>query len=317
MMNAEPTSILIVGAGAIGAFFGSALAQQGAKVSVVSRSDYATIARDGYRIRSALLGDHRFHPHSVLREVADCTTPPDYLLLTVKVLQGLDRAALIRPAVGPRTVIVLIENGIDIEAEIANAFPDNELLSSLAFIGVSRIGSGEIHHQSLGSLMLGAYPRGITPAAQTLAALFEAAKIGCKLTDNVIAARWQKAVWNATFNPISILGGVLDTATMLRTAQDREFIRKAMQEVCDVAAAAGYPLQPQLVRQMIASTQAIPPYKTSMALDYENGRPLELEAILGNVVRAGRGAMVGIPVLESIYAIAKMVEESGKRKNSC
>lgn len=314
-MNTESPSILIVGAGAVGAFFGSALARQGAQVSVVCRSDYAAVSRDGYRIRSPLLGDHQFRPHAVLRDVADCAVPPDYLLLTVKVLQDSDRAALIKPAVGPRTVIVLIENGIDIETEIALAYPDNELLSSLAFIAIGRIGHGDIHHQSLGSLVVGKYPSGITPAAQALAALFEASKVSCKLTDDVVAARWQKAVWNATFNPISILGGVLDTAMMLRTPRDREFVRQAMQEVCDVAAAAGHPMQPKLIEQMIASTQAMPAYKTSMALDYENGRAMELEAILGNVVRAGRKAGVAMPALESIYAIAKMVE-SGRAKAS-
>lgn len=314
-MTSDFPSVLVVGAGAIGAVFGSALARQGAKVSVVCRSDYDAVARDGYNIRSPLLGDHVFRPERVLREVAECRTPPDYLLLTVKVLPGFDRAALIRPAVGPGTVIVLIENGIEIEHEIAAAFPDNELLSSLAFIAVVRAGQGEIHHQSSGSLIMGKYPAGITAAAQTLAALFEAGKVGCKLTDNVVAARWQKAVWNATFNPISILGGVLDTAMMLRTPADREFVRKAMQEVCDIAAATGHPLHPKLIEQMIAGTQAMPAYKTSMAQDYENGRPMEIEAILGNAVRAGRKAGVAMPALESIYALAKMVEGDGRQSD--
>lgn len=307
-MNAESPSVLVVGAGAVGAFFGSALARQGAKVSVVCRSDYEQVSRDGYNIRSPLLGDHRFRPHLVLREVAENKTPPDYLILTVKVLQSIDRAALIRPAVGPDTVIVLIENGIDIEAEIAAAFPHNELLSSLAFVAVGRTGHGEIHHQSVGSLVVGRYPSGITPAAQKLAALFEASKVGCKLTEDVIGARWQKAVWNATFNPISIMGGVLDTQMMLRTEEDRAFIGKAMREVCDIAAATGHPLHPKLVEQMIAGTQAMPAYKTSMALDYEGGRPMEIEAILGNAVRAGRKTGVAMPVLETVYALARMIE---------
>lgn len=307
----DSSSILIVGAGAIGALYGSALSRSSARVSVVCRSDFEQVQRDGYRIRSRLLGDHIFRPHAVLRDVAACTSPPDYLILTVKVLPSVDRAALIRPAVGPGTVIVLIENGIDIEADIAAAFPDNELLSALAFVMVSRTASGEIHHQSLGSLTMGRYPAGATHAGERLVSLLKAGEIECKLTDDLMAARWQKAVWNAVFNPISILGGVLDTAAMLRTEADQAFIRKAMCEVCAVAAAAGHPLHPKLVDRMIADTRALPGYKTSMALDYENNRPLEIEAILGNVVRAGQKLNVPIPALESIYAVAKMVE--GKR----
>src|SRR5688572_12059570 len=221
-------NVLIVGAGAVGALFGSALARQGARVSVVCRSDYDAVSRDGYDIRSSVFGDHRFRPERVYRNVADCSEPPDYLLLTAKVLENVDRAALIRPAVGPRTVIVLIQNGVDIEPPIAEAFPDNELLSSLAFVAVGRGAPGQVNHQSLGSLILGRYPDGITPAAQRIAAAFEAGKVGCKLTENVVGARWQKAVWNAVFNPISILGGVLDTATILKAEADRAFVRRSM-----------------------------------------------------------------------------------------
>lgn len=302
------TSILIVGAGAVGALFGSGLARQGAQVSVVCRSDFGIVKREGYDIVSPLLGNHRFHPHQVYREVADCRTPPDYLILTVKVLADVDRAALIRPAVGPQTVIVLIENGIDIEAEIAAAFPDNELLSALAIVAVGRGEPGKINHQSVGSLNLGRYPGGASPAADRLAALFNASGIVCKVTDNVVSARWQKAVWNATFNPISILGGVLDTSVMLGSEDARAFIRRAMEEVCAVAAAAGHPMHPKLPDQLIAGTREIPPYKTSMALDYENGRSMEIEAILGNTVRAARKHGVVTPTLETLYALAKMIE---------
>ncbi len=303
-------NILVVGAGAVGALFGSALARQGARVSVVCRSDYDAVSRDGYDIRSALLGDHRFRPERVYREVAECGEPPDYLLLTSKVLEDVDRAALIRPAVGPRTVIVLIQNGVDIEPPLAAAFPDNELLSSLAFVAVGRSAPGHVKHQSLGSLILGRYPAGVTPAAQQLAAAFEAGKVPCKLTETVVGARWQKAVWNAVFNPISILGGVLDTAAMLRTDAEVAFIRRAMQEVCDVARASGHPQSPNLIEQMIAGTRAMPAYKTSMALDYENGRPMEIEAILGNTVRAGREVGVATPNLDAIYALARMVADA-------
>lgn len=307
-MTAEHPSILIVGAGAIGALYGSALARQGASVSVVCRSDYEQVQRQGYAIRSPLLDDHVFRPHAVLREVAQCTTPPDYLILTVKVLPEADRAALIRPAVGPRTTILLIENGIDIEDELATAFPHNELLSALAFVQVSRTGQGDVVHQALGSLAMGRYPSGTGSAAERLAALFSASGIECRLTENVVGARWQKAVWNTAFNPISILGGALDTEMMLRTPENQQFIRGAMNEVCAAAAAAGHPMHPKLVDRMIADTRALPGYKTSMALDYENGRPMEIEAILGNVVRSGRKSNVAMPVLETVYALAQMVE---------
>jgi 2-dehydropantoate 2-reductase len=301
-------AILVVGAGAVGAFFGSALARQGALVSVVCRSEFEDVRAKGFEIASGLLGNHTFRPHRVLRETADYGATPDFVVLSSKVLPSVDRVALLRPVVGPATTIVLIQNGIDIEQEICAAFPRNELLSALAFIGVARTGGGRIHHQSSGWLILGRYPDGITVAAQQLAALLEASGVGCRLTEDVIGARWQKAVWNAAFNPISIMGGVLDTTMMLRTADDQAFVRRVMQEICAIAAALGHPQSPKLVDQLIGHTIGMAGYKTSMALDFENRRPMEIEAILGNTVRAGQRAGVAIPALETLYALAKMIE---------
>jgi 2-dehydropantoate 2-reductase len=301
-------SALILGAGAIGAFFGSALSRQGFEVSVVCRSDYELVKETGFHIRSPLLGEHRFKPTHVFSSAQHAGTEHDFVLLTTKVLEGEDRAAFLRPVVGERTVIVLIQNGIDIEAQIQDAFAANELLSAVAFIAVSRSAPGEIHHQSAGSLTLGRYPHGISAAAHQIASAFEAAGVPCKTTEDIVKARWQKALWNATFNPISIMGGVLDTAIILRTEEDRRFVRTAMMEIAAVAAAAGYAIAPEVIDKLIAATRDMPPYKSSMALDFENGRPMELEAIIGNVVRAAREREVAVPILDAIYRIAKMVE---------
>jgi 2-dehydropantoate 2-reductase len=301
-------SSLILGAGAIGAFFGSALARHGFDVSVVCRSDYQVVKQTGFHIRSPLLGEHRFMPAQVFSSAQDAGTQHDFVFLTTKVLEGEDRAAFLRPVIGKNTVIALIQNGIDIEADIQASFGENEILSGVAFIAVSRTGPGEVHHQSAGSLTLGLYPRGLSSAAQQIVSAFEAAGVPCKPTEDIVKARWQKALWNATFNPISIMGGVLDTAIILRTEDDRRFVRTAMMEIAAVAAAAGYAIAPEVIDKLIEGTLAMPAYKSSMALDYENGRPMEIEAILGNVVRAAHRRDVAVPTLDAIYRIAKMIE---------
>jgi 2-dehydropantoate 2-reductase len=301
-------SSLILGAGAIGAFFGSALARQGFDVSVVCRSDYQVVKQTGFHIRSPLLGEHRFTPAQVFSSAQEAGSQHDLVFLTTKVLEGEDRAAFLRPVVGNSTIIVLIQNGIDIEADIQAAFEDNEILSGVAFIAVSRTSPGEVHHQSAGSLTLGRYPRGISSTAQRITSAFEAAGVPCKPTEDIVKARWQKALWNATFNPISIMGGALDTAIILRTEEDRRFVRTAMLEVAAVAAAAGYAIAPEVIDKLIEGTLAMPAYKSSMALDFENGRPMEIEAILGNVVRAAHQRQVAAPTLNAIYRVAKMVE---------
>lgn len=309
--------MLIVGAGAIGSFYGAALQAQGADVSAVVRSDYDAVCEHGIHIESKRLGDRWFRPTQTLRAPADYAGgPPDYLILSVKVVEGTDRVGLIRDAVGPNTTIVLIENGVEIEAEIAQAFPHNELISALAFIQVSRVGPGQVRHYAFGDLHFGTYPSGLSERALQFGAMLEAGGVKPVLTDDVVTARWKKCLWNAVFNPISVLGGVLDTDDILSAPEGASFIRRAMEEVCAVASATGYPLSPTLIDQYIDGTRKAPPYKTSMALDFEHGRPLEMEVILGNAVRAGRRENVPIPQLETLYALMKMVETKSAKAAS-
>jgi len=301
--------ILILGAGAIGSFYGSLLDAAGADVSVVCRSEYDAVSAGGFAITSRKLGDRTFRPAQTVRSASDYQGgPPDYLVVSVKVVEGTDRAALIRPALGPDTVIVLIENGVEIEAEIAEAFPKHELISALAFVQVARTAPGKVAHYAYGDLTFGNYPSGISERTRRFAAMLEAGGIRCNLTEDVSTARWHKCMWNGVFNPISVLGNALDTGHILGGAEGDALVRRAMQEVEAIAAATGHALPEELPGQLIEGTRKAPAYKTSMALDYENRRPMETEVILGNAVRAGRREGVAIPVLESLYALMKMVE---------
>lgn len=312
-----PNRVLVVGAGAIGSFYGAALQAGGADVSVVCRSEYETVRQHGYEIASKRFGDRVFRPSQTLRSIADYLGgAPDFLVLCVKVTEGIDRVALIRDAVGPDTAIVLIENGIEIEEEIARAFPRNVLISALAFVQVSRTAPGKVRHHALGDLSFGDFPSGLSGRSTQFAKLLEGGGIKCALTDDVVTARWQKCVWNAVFNPASVLGGVLDTDDMLGMPDGASFAERAMREVCAIAAAAGHPLSPNLPGQYIEGTRKTPPYKTSMALDAENGRAMETEVILGNAVRAGRREKVAIPILETLYALLKMVERKAEKSSA-
>ncbi|SEO80925.1 ketopantoate reductase family protein [Aquisalimonas asiatica] len=300
--------VLIVGAGAIGSFYGAILHRGGAQVEVVSRSEADVIRDHGFRLHSRDMGDLTFRPAAVHERVEDVAEAPDFVLLSVKVLDDLDRAALIRPAVGPKTVIVLVENGIDIERPIHEAFPDNPLVSGLAFVAVSRTGKAQAEHKAYGRLVIGEYPSGAGNAAERLSALLTAGGIECPVSGNLVTERWRKAVWNAAFNPVSVIAGGATTTTILDAPGGEDFMVTLMQEVCDVAAAAGHPMPEELPVKSIGGTRKMPPYHNSMALDYLNGRPMEVEAILGNVIRAAESHGVDVPHLESVYRVTKMLQ---------
>lgn len=302
--NMNKPRALILGAGAIGGFYGQALAIGGADVSVVCRSEYDIVKESGYQILSKTRGDTNFKPSQVLKTASDYQGgPPDYLIVTLKITKGVDRVALMRSVVGPATVIVLIENGVEIEQEIQAAFPNNEIISCLAFIQVSRLSPGVIRHFAYGDLTIGNFPSGVTTACKKLSEMLEVAEVKAPATEAVVNARWQKCVWNASFNPVSVLGGPVDTITLLNSPGGEQLIRDLMAEVSKIALSTGNKMPDELIDRYIAATKSAPPYKTSMALDKERGQAMEVEVILGNTVLAGRRAGIDIPKLESVYAL--------------
>ncbi|WAK01720.1 ketopantoate reductase family protein [Methylobacter sp. YRD-M1] len=298
--------ILIIGAGAIGAFYGALLAKAGADVSVVCRSDYEHVKQHGFIINSDDLGSWTFTPSQVLKNAANFKGKADYVLLCTKVLPDIDLAALVRPAVSAETAIVFIQNGVEIEQTMLTAFPDNEVISGLAFICSNRISPGEILHLAYGHLALGNLPGFISNKTIRLCELFVRSGIECEATENIIARRWQKCIWNAPFNPLSVLSGGLQTFDILRSQET--FVRHIKQEIFNIAKACGHSLPEDIVDININNTYAMPPYKTSMLLDYENGHPMETEVILGNALRAGRREGIACPYLESIYSLMKLRE---------
>lgn len=303
--------ILILGAGAIGSFYGGKLAQAGARVSAICRSDYEVVAADGIHFES-VSGDFRFRPEKVIRNAAEYGDIPDYVLVATKVLPEVHVPELIRPVVAEKTAILLIQNGIDIEGSVAAAFPENEIISGLAFIAVSRMAPGYVRHQGYGRLTIGCYPSGVSERVEALSNLFTKAGVPCVVTPDVVNARWQKLIWNAAFNPVSVLGGGVDTLTMLRSDECARLLRAVMEEVCMVAKALGHELPPDAVEKNIEATLAMDAYKTSMLLDFEAGRPLEVEAIAGNAVRAAQRSGVAVPHLESLYALLKLVDRKNR-----
>jgi 2-dehydropantoate 2-reductase len=300
--------VLVIGAGAIGAFYGGVLARAGCEVSVVARSDYDAVAHGGYRIESTL-GDLSFRPAQLLRSTGEYRGEADYVLVALKLARGVDRAALIGPALAAGSAIVLVQNGIGIEDEVAQAFPRHELLSGVAYAAVSREAPGRLrHHSKFTRLVLGRYPGGASEKAARFAQLLQRGGSSCVVSGDIVGARWEKCAWNAVFNPISAIGGGLGTRDILSGDEQTGFVRAAIAELCAVAAADGHPLAPDTPDRQIEGTRRLPNYVSSMGQDRLAGRPMETEALVGNAVRIARRLGVAVPRLEGLYALLRMCE---------
>ncbi|MBF0583527.1 MAG: 2-dehydropantoate 2-reductase [Magnetococcales bacterium] len=304
---AAPTNILVVGTGAVGGYYGAQLAKAGARVSTTHRSDFATVQAHGIQI-DGMQGPYHFQPAQVLQSVADYNGFPDYILVGLKVLEEIATADIIRPAVGPDTTILLLQNGVETEPPVAAAFPNNEILSGLAFVCLSRTAPGHIRHTCYGHLAIGRFPDGPSHAARQLAHLFETAGTPCSVTENIVLDRWKKLVWNAAFNPVSVLGQAT-TQEILAHPPTAQLVEQLMTEVCQIAAATGYPLPADCVPKNLAATRKMKPYKTSMLLDYLAGRSMEVEAILGNALRAAQRHHVAAPHLENLYSLLSLLAQ--------
>jgi 2-dehydropantoate 2-reductase len=299
--------ILVVGTGAVGGFYGGRLALAGARVAALCRSDYEEIRGQGITVTS-VWGDFHYRPERVVRRAREDGAPPDFILVALKVLPDVDTVEIIKDAVGPDTAIILVQNGIEIDEPVAAAFPRNEIISAVAFIAVSRTGPGRILHADYGRLVLGRFPSGTSPEVQQFAQLLRTGGVPREVTEDVVTARWRKLVWNAAFNPISVLGGGVDTEIMVDVKESADVARATMEEVLRIAAAAGHPLPTDVIEQNFEGTRAMKPFKTSMLADFEAGRPMEVEAIVGNALRIARRHRVEAPHLETLYALLKLAE---------
>ncbi len=301
--------VLVIGAGAIGAYYGGRLAQAGARVSVLARSDFDTVKKQGYAVTS-VDGDFHFQPEAVYAFPAQAGNDYDLILVGLKVLPEIDTVHLLQPLVRPGSAILLLQNGINIEQEIVQAFPEQEILSGLAFVCVTRTSPGKIYHQDYGHLAIGNYLAHPTALTRGLSELWESAGVKCRVEEDTQAARWKKLCWNAPYNPLSVIGGGINTAQIMGYAPMAALVKEIMEEVRALSIADGHGFDPEYIEGQLQTTLKMTPYKPSMLLDYEARRPMEVEAILGNALKVADRLGVPVPHLRTVYAILSLMDKN-------
>jgi len=307
--------VLLVGAGAVGVYFAGRLARSSEfEVSVVARSEFEAAKENGYQIAS-IAGDFQWRP-PVYRSAREYGKSADLIVVASKVLPEANAPLLAEGAVGANTTFLLIQNGLDIEQPFAAAFPESKIISAIAFIGVSRCGGGRVAHTLGGTLSIADFQPekrswGVTTAE--LKAAFDAHRVPCSVDPDCAAMRWRKQLWNVPYNPLSVLTGGMDTQEMSGDPQVSALAEEVMQEVLAVGRASGCDLDSSLVEYMVNYTRNAPAYKTSMLLDYENRRPMEVEAILGTVVKKARAANIPVPRVETFYALLSAKDRKNRQ----
>ena len=301
-------SIIIIGAGAVGGFYGGKLAQAGAQVSVVCRSNYIEVKNNGITLRSDIDRFH-FKPHAVYSFEQRIDETFDYVMLATKVSPEADIAKMIHPLLKPQTKVVLLQNWIDIEEPIRQACPQHLLISAVTYIGVHQREAGVIVYDDAddAKIILGMYLPGTIEYCKELQTLWMQSGISCTVVDDIAQERWEKLVWNAAFNPISVLAGRRSMSLIVNNTAGHQLVRDVMIEVSKIAAASGYVIDDGLIDNYLAISSQASTIKTSMLQDFEANKSMEYEAILGNAIKIAHRHKIPTPRLETLYSLLKLI----------
>jgi 2-dehydropantoate 2-reductase len=294
--------IVVYGAGAVGSFWGALLARAGHDVHFIARgSQLDALLSHGLHISSTALGEIHLSPVSAAVSAAG-GPPADLVLLAVKTHQTppvLDDLASI---VAAHTVIIPMQNGIDADDLLRARWGDARVLSAVVYVGAALGSPGVVRHGARGLLLLG-NPYAV-PAPRFTAVLDALAAPGLKVraVEDIHRERWYKLMWNASFNAVSALT-FQTTAPLLADPHARRVLETSMRETATVARASSVMVSDEDVHRSLAETDRLPPLRTSMLEDRERGRVMEVEALVGTVVRRGAACGVPTPVLTTLYGL--------------
>ncbi len=299
------SKILIVGAGAIGGYFGASLYRAGLDVTFLVRpKTYVRMAKDGLSVKSPA-GDFTVHP-PVIRTVSEIASV-DLVILAVKCYDLAAVITQVAPLVEAGATLMTLQNGVDSEERIRSYFDKDCVVAGVAYITARLAGPGVIEHFKRGTISLGELSGERSERAKRIFDLISHAGITCHLTHQIQKEKWEKLCWNATFNPLSV---ILDHTISLILKSDHllEIVRQGVQEVAAVAAAEGFRLHPEIVNDTISASHALQDYHTSMYEDYQHGRPTEIEHLNGDLIRRGERWGVPTPTHQTLYCLVKGLE---------
>ncbi len=309
----------VVGVGALGSYYGGKLCQEGEEVHMVLRTDFEVVKDKGLRIVSNE-GDFTVRPHV---HISPKTTGKcDLVLVALKTTANDHYNELIAPLVAKRTVILCLQNGLGNCERLAELFGAEKIMGGLCFVCLNRTAPGVVRHIAFGKIILGEHIGPPQARTRAIAEMFMKSAVPCGVVENLGHGLWEKLVWNIPFNGLGVasaaglealmskgetmpaqLGDTLSTDHLLADPQWEQNVRALMLELIDVASAKGIALEPELVDRMIEHTRTMGSYRASTVVDFENGRPIELESMFLEPLRQALAAGIAVPHLEALCIV--------------
>jgi 2-dehydropantoate 2-reductase len=316
--------IAVVGCGALGSFYGAKLWKSGQAVHFLLRSDYEVVRQQGVWI-SSVNGDFQAQP--ACARTPEAIGVCDGLLIGLKTTANAQFRQLLPPLVSKSTAVITLQNGLGNEAALAQLFPSEQILGGLCFVCLNRLRPGFIQHSAHGHIILGEYRRPASDRTRRLAEMFRAAGVACVVTNDLDSARWQKLIWNVPFNGLGVAGVAgyeavvsgrvpagltrgpcLATDFLLSHPLWYRLVYELMNEVIATAHALGHPLAVKLAEDNLERTRCMGAYRASTLVDFERGRPLELDSLFLEPLRCARHASIAVPRLTALCEVLKAID---------
>ena len=296
----DQNRVAVVGAGAVGCYFGGMLARAGIPVTLVGRAVHV----DAIAARGIFLEGVRVNQHIPVAATTSLEGVRDaeIVLLCVKTPDTETTAREIRPHLNSGAALVSMQNGVDNVRRI-RAASGIEAIPAVVYVAAAMAGPGHVRHSGRGDLVL-------PDSAAALAAIFEPAGVPCRLSPAIETELWRKMVLNCAYNAISALGRA-QYGAMLRSPRIRELMRRAIGETVAVAHADGVALS---VEEMVEAARklgdSMSAATSSTAQDLARGKGTEIESLNGYIARRGAEAGIPTPVNETLCALVRLLEQA-------
>jgi 2-dehydropantoate 2-reductase len=308
-MSPLKRSYTIIGTGAVGGFYGACLQRAGFEVHFLVHNDYEHVRQHGLVIESKE-GDFTLPNVHAYRDVQEIPTT-DVIVIALKATQNHLLAHLLPPLVKDDSVILVLQNGLGVEEEIAQIVGNKNIIGGLCFLCSNKIGPGHIRHIDYKAITLAKYAEGYRACGTTehmvhLSNDFQEANIPITLFEDLWIARWKKLVWNIPYNGLSV---VLNATTqeLMANINSRNLVEQLMKEVLLGAQTPNRSIPKTFIQEMLDHTEKMEPYRTSMKIDYDEHRPMEVEAILGNPLRSAQDRGIELPQVSMLYQELKFL----------
>jgi 2-dehydropantoate 2-reductase len=300
--------IAVLGAGAVGCYFGGMLARAGAPVTLIGRPQHVeALKQDGLWLETLTFQERVPVAASVAVEAA---LGAALVLVCVKTLDTEEAARSLAPHLSPGAVVLSLQNGVD-NVERLRAAGRFEVLPAVVYVAAAMVGNGRVKHTGRGDLIIGDPRGGSRAELERLAALFTGAGVPCAVSENIQAELWTKMSMNCAYNAVSALGRA-KYGRVVRHPPVREVLRLAVEETVAVARACGVPLSgAKLVEAAFRLGEAMSEATSSTAQDIHRGKRTEIDSLNGFVARRGAELGVDTPVNQTLHALVKLLEDAG------